>query len=171
MIHKNGYIKIVFVVVLLIIIGMIVLHFKKVQAPDSNLQTIENIQNEDSSGVMNNLTPTLPIHTSWKWISSTDYEGVIVRPQNSGDFILTISKEGRLSSTTDCNSISGSIIINDETLSVGPLISTKMACMGETLENKYSYDLSRAVSYRIENNILFVNMLQNIGVMQFEKLE
>jgi len=174
--YQNGYIKIVSLIIILGIASLIILNFKKAHAPESNINTdtFENPQTEQSIEEPVVVQPPVQktsIHNSWKWISTTDYEGVIIKPQSSDDFVLTISKEGKLSSTTDCNSLSGSIIINDEVLSVGPLVSTKMACAGETLESRYSFDLARAVSYSIEGDMLNIKLLQDVGVMQFKKAE
>jgi heat shock protein HslJ len=162
--HQNGYIKIILLVVLLLGATLFLLNFNKSKVIIVNTPTSENIITEEPTQVTS-------IYTSWEWISTTDHQGTVTTPLNPKDFILTISKERRLSSSTDCNSISGSIIIQEEALSVGPLVSTKMACVGETLENKYSYDLSRAVSYTIEDDILSITLLQDTGVMQFKKTQ
>lgn len=110
------------------------------------------------------------IYGSWKWIKTVDFSQNTIEPNNPDNFILTITQEGKLTSTTDCNSLMGSVLINQEVMSVGPIAATKKACVEETLEASYTSDLSRAVSYTIEGDILTINQLKDFGVMTFERV-
>lgn len=104
---------------------------------------------------------------SWMWQSSVDASGETISPSDPERFVLTFTEDGRLSSTTDCNSIAGSYIKNEEVISVGPLISTKMACMEETLEMEYAAQLSLTTSHTIEGDTLKIILAKDAGVMTF----
>ncbi len=111
---------------------------------------------------------------SWMWQSSTNVDGEVVEVNSSEDFVLTISNkddEWRLNSSTDCNNVAGSFIKNDEVISVGPLVSTKKACLEETQEEFYSEQLSFASSYSIEGDILTIILVKDSGTMIFVRKE
>ena len=109
------------------------------------------------------------LYGQWEWISFTDALGKIISPDDSSKFVLTLSSEGKLDSTTDCNSISGSFIKNEEAVSIGSLVSTEMACSGNTLEAAYSFELSQVSTYSISGNILTLNLIKDFGTMKFTK--
>ncbi len=109
------------------------------------------------------------LSNSWVW-RQTDYgnEETIVPPTE--DFVLSFDlSEGLVMSTTDCNSLSGSFVINNETISFSPFASTLMYCEN-SLETEYQQTLSSASSYSIEENRLTIRTLEDQTVMIFEKL-
>jgi heat shock protein HslJ len=122
----------------------------------------------------NKQVPELPapqaIHEpygQWKWEYAINSVGTEIRPKDSADFILTLTPEGRLTSTTDCNTASGSYIRNENVINIGPLMSTKKACEGEVFESLYLTYLSLASTYQIQDNTLTVYMVNNSGLMVF----
>jgi heat shock protein HslJ len=146
----------------IVVVGVsLVFIFNNSQKENSELENPPLVQNKEKQA----------IYGSWKWIQTTEYSQNIIKPKDSNQFVLTITKEGELSSTTDCNSITGSIVINEEVISIGTLASTKMFCMKETLESIYITDLQRAASYNIEGNILTINQIKDFGIMRFERVE
>ncbi|RJP43628.1 META domain-containing protein [Candidatus Parcubacteria bacterium] len=64
----------------------------------------------------------------WVWISALYNDGREVAPKQSGRFTLAFSDDGTFSATTDCNSMSGSYAAGTDTISFGPIASTKMYC-------------------------------------------
>jgi heat shock protein HslJ len=106
--------------------------------------------------------------TQWVWIKTTFLSGPATTAP-AGKFMLKFNDDLTLSSTTDCNGISGKFIVDDEVLSVGPLASTLMACTSPTLEGEYSKELSRTTSYVIVGNELHINLARDTGTMIFTK--
>jgi heat shock protein HslJ len=111
------------------------------------------------------------IYNSWRWIQTTEYSGEIIKPNNSNDFILKITPQGKLISTTDCNTISASIVAHSGTINIGQINSTKKACPNQILESKYIYDLGRAISYEIKGDVLYIELFKNSGTIQFERVD
>lgn len=111
----------------------------------------------------------IPPHGQWKWESAINSAGTEIRPENSSDFILTLTPEGRLTSTTDCNTVSGSYIRNENVLNVGALVSTEKACEGQVYEPLYLTYLSLASTYQIQGNILTIYLVNNSGSMVFSR--
>lgn len=105
----------------------------------------------------------------WLWKSSIGIDGNKIRPKDSSDFVLTLTPEGRLTTTTDCNVISGSFITNENTLNIGALVSTKKACKDDSFEAHYITFLSLASSYEISDKELIVYLAQNSGSMTFSR--
>ncbi len=130
--------------------------------PMQDGETIEDWQNNQNEA-------TGELSGSWIWQSSVDASGETIVPSDPNRFVITFTDEGRLSSTTDCNSISGSYIKNEEVISVGPLTSTLMGCMEETLESEYSAQLALATSHSIEGNTLKIILVKDAGVMTFTR--
>jgi heat shock protein HslJ len=109
------------------------------------------------------------LYGDWMWNSSTDASGKTVSPEDPSQFILTFSSNGKLKSSTDCNSVSGSFIKNEEALSIGALASTEMACSGKNLDLAYISQLSQVSSYSISGNTLTLKLIKDFGVMKFSR--
>jgi|GEM_PF-3480274 len=109
------------------------------------------------------------IGTSWEWVR-TDYIAGTRTDAPKGRFVLSFdATQQRLSSSTDCNSLASGYLIDGEVLSIGPIASTKMACMQPTFEEKYSQELGRTASYVIQGNELRLNLWKDTGTMIFIK--
>ncbi len=87
--------------------------------------------------------------TTWNWVSTVGSDGATVTPLKPNTFTLTFSNEGRLSATTDCNSMGASYTATKNTISVGPIAMTKMFCqdsqemeIAKILENVESYQFT-----------------------------
>jgi heat shock protein HslJ len=103
--------------------------------------------------------------TSWTWVTT---EGVGTTP-TPDTFILSFDPNGQLvSSKTDCNSMSGGVEVENNTLSFGPMMTTLMYCEG-SLEGEYGAQLAAVSSYEQIGNTLRLNLEQNAGVMVFTR--
>ncbi|GAB3993411.1 hypothetical protein GCM10028807_28560 [Spirosoma daeguense] len=80
--------------------------------------------------------------------------------------------EGRVTGTTGCNRLSGSIIADTHQILFGPLITTKMACAGSVgdFEKNFLNALSTPVTYRIGQGKL-VLLRSGTSVMTFKKVD
>ena len=132
---------------------------------------INQLPKEDGS---NNQTKDVSVQTStiygdWVWSHMVDAKGQKIIPQDPSRFVLTLSSEGKLTSTTDCNTVSGSFVMSENIINIGPLTLTEMGCTGEMLESTYASSLSSISSYSITNNKLIFTLIQNKGSMVFLK--
>ena len=95
--------------------------------------------------------------TSWIWESYTDSpREVLMQPQKIGSFTLSFDAQGRVSGETDCNNYFGSYTSTGDSLVIGQLGSTLIACT-ESQEVLYHNLLSEIKTYRIEDNQLMLN--------------
>jgi heat shock protein HslJ len=115
--------------------------------------------------------------TEWGWVKTTFGGGQINPGVGSmadivpvaGKFAATFGTDLSFSSTTDCNSLKGKYIVDDEVLSIGALASTKMACGAGSLESEYTKELGRVTSYVINGNEMRVNLVKDTGTMIFTR--
>jgi heat shock protein HslJ len=102
---------------------------------------------------------------SWVLTETSAIQGEAVVPK-ADDFVLTFTKEGRYTSTTDCNSLTGEFVIDNEVLSLASPISTKMYCEGSQ-EGAYIALLGLVNSYAIDGTTLRLNLNRDAGTMIF----
>lgn len=104
--------------------------------------------------------------SKWVWLfTDSAADGRVMAPEG-GRFVLSLSSDGHMSSVTDCNTLNGSLILNGDALSFGPLLSTKMFC-ADSKEQVYGDQLSEVSSYFINGDILQLKLKDNAGVMYF----
>jgi heat shock protein HslJ/uncharacterized membrane protein len=105
----------------------------------------------------------------------TDFEGSPVTASGAGREVprLEISlSEGRVTGTTGCNRLSGSIKADTRQLLFGPLVTTKMACLDNAnqLESKFLNELSHLLTYQTGNGKLTLFRI-NKSIMTFKKVD
>jgi heat shock protein HslJ len=106
--------------------------------------------------------------TAWVWKETVLLDGTVIAPLQPEAFVLTLGSDRRYTSTTDCNSLSGNFVIDEEVLSLSPAISTKMFCEGSQ-DTIYMNDLVLANSFVIEGDELTLNLNRDHGAMKFVK--
>lgn len=106
--------------------------------------------------------------TSWAWVRTELGSGSTVNAPSGNKFVLSFKEGGSVDSTTDCNSMGGTYTQNEEVLSFGPFMSTKMFCEG-SMESDYASQLALAASHVIEGDTLRINLNRDFGVMVFER--
>lgn len=104
----------------------------------------------------------------WEWIRTEYLDGDRILPRTSA-FVLSFAVSGTMTSTTDCNSLSGDFVVDGEVLSFGPFMSTLMYCDG-SLEGEYGSDLALTNSYEIVGDELRLNLNRDFGVMVFRAI-
>lgn len=106
--------------------------------------------------------------SAWVWeYTELASEEMVQAPDDS--FVLTFDAEsGQVQSTTDCNSLSGSYVIEGEVLSIGQIATTKMFCEG-SIESVYTEQLALTTSYLILGDTLHLNLNRDYGIMVFRR--
>lgn len=89
--------------------------------------------------------------TTWRWIRTEYSDGREVVPRQPGKFALTLSADGSFSATTDCNQLQGAYTTDGDTISVGPIASTRMFC-ADSQEGEFSSALGSASRYRFTSH-------------------
>lgn len=96
---------------------------------------------------------THPLATKWTLYSYTD-KPISTRPYVHGMPYLEFDvANNKVSGNTGCNGMNASITLEDEKLSFGPVMSTKMACQGIN-ENGFLSKLKRVNRYKISKGKL-----------------
>lgn len=90
----------------------------------------------------------------WQLQDATDAQGrridaLLVRPEQPISFDVV---DGRIRIANACNAISGAVRIDGETLTAGPLVSTKMACADPAV-----MALDDAIGQRLQGTIKFAS--------------
>ncbi len=105
------------------------------------------------------------LNNAWIWQQTLLKDGSVVTPK-SDSFVLSFLPTEEYTSTTDCNTLSGTFLVDREVLSLSPAIATKMYCEG-SLESEYVNDLMLTNSFTIENGMLRLNLNRDYGTMIF----
>ena len=100
--------------------------------------------------------------TEWVW-ESYEQDGIREIPQKPDRFTLHFNTDGTVSGTTDCNNYSGTYTVIDNSLTIGQLASTLMACM-ESQEALYQNLLSDIDSFIISENILMLYQQDDVAM-------
>jgi heat shock protein HslJ len=104
--------------------------------------------------------------TSWEWSKTELNNGEVTTPITPEVFILSFDQEGRVSSKTDCNSISGTYTASEGSLTFGPFMSTKMFCP-DSQEQEYAADLAEVASYFVQDEKLYLELKYDSGSIVF----
>jgi heat shock protein HslJ/membrane-bound inhibitor of C-type lysozyme len=106
--------------------------------------------------------------TSWQWQETQYNNNDLVTANEPEEFILTFTEEGRFSATTDCNNVGGSFTAGEANISFSQMMSTEMACMGDTQEEAFTKMLAETNGYLItEEGNLALTLKYDTGSMIF----
>ncbi len=127
----------------------------------SSLPTIEldgetlTLASGDTTMILSELQPSTLVDTTWMVTGTVANQGVSTVPADSTASI-EIAPDGTVSVNSGCNTGSGIVEITDDTLTFGPIATTKMACPQEQMDLEASVlsVLQGEVTYTIDGNHL-----------------
>jgi heat shock protein HslJ len=97
----------------------------------------------------------------WQWEETIYNNDDVVVPNSENAFIAQFDNQGQFASTTDCNNVMGTYVIEEpSSLSFGPLAATRKACLEETQELAYTQMLADITQYMIDEEGRLVLLLQ-----------
>ncbi len=96
----------------------------------------------------------------WKWEKTIYSNGEEITPSED-DFILTLSEDGSMTATTDCNNISGNFRAAGNMIEFSNPIMTKMYCE-DSLEDEFVKVLNTADDYLFEEDTLTITLNEDI---------
>lgn len=150
--------NLLFYVLVLVVLALIGFLFSN----KNEVVVLPNANNNSSSSA-----DGLQSNSPWVWQKTTYGDGSVVTANNPEKFILTFESADKLSSTTDCNNLSGSYQVNGQNLTISQLTSTLMYCENSQ-ESVYSQMLQDTNSYDIKNSdTLELKLKTNGGVATF----
>ncbi|MEX1014756.1 MAG: META domain-containing protein, partial [Candidatus Paceibacterota bacterium] len=114
----------------------------------------------------------------WRWQETNYLDSDPIRPFTPS-FIVTFNDDESFSSTTDCNTVTGTYTAEESSISLGSLSSTEMFCEDnngfEILEEEYTSMMSKAFNYYISSGgILRIDLQEDnnpTGSMVFTPIE
>ncbi|WP_345986798.1 META domain-containing protein [Sulfurimonas sp. HSL-1656] len=102
----------------------------------------------------------------WEWVATETVSGKLVSlaPER---YTVRFDAAGGLQARLDCNRGGGSYTIEDDTLRLGQLFATKMACGPDSQDRRFVRDLMRVHSFRLEEGNLYLELSGDGGTMIF----
>jgi heat shock protein HslJ len=119
----------------------------------------EQVDSLSSEGLLN---------TPWVWLKTETNMGETVTAPENDKFIMTFHEDGTMTTTTDCNSMFSSYVLESEALTFGEFGQTQMYCEG-SLESEYAQFLSNTHSYSLVKKELHLLLSEEVGKMIFVK--
>jgi heat shock protein HslJ len=114
--------------------------------------------------------PQSVLNKTWQWVSTiTPVEKLEV--PNPERYTIILAEDGKLQARFDCNRGGGEFKISPGKLSFGPLMSTRMACPPNSLDEPFMRDLQRVASFFVDNGTLYLELPYDSGTMKFRPEE
>jgi heat shock protein HslJ len=110
--------------------------------------------------------PQAILGTTWQWEGTTNPVEKIIVPEPER-FTVWLGADGRAQMQFDCNRGGGAFEISPGKLSFDPLMSTRMACPPDSLDNVFMRDLQRVTSFFLRGDRLYLELPYDSGTMKF----
>ena len=152
---KRGYTlrmkkKLALVVIVLLIIGLGFYTFV-------SKETSDNAENPGARLTTQN----------WTWLSTTYSGNNVIAPKVPSRFVMTFTKAGTFTSTTDCNNLSGNYGVKGNRISFFEMFSTQMYCEG-SIEVDFVKTLSDSKDFKFsDKGVLTINLKSDEGIALF----
>ena len=117
------------------------------------------------------LTPHELTGTSWRLVKFRGSDGTTLTPDDRTKYTLEFGAGWRLSARIDCNRGSGSWKSSGPNqLQLGPLALTRAMCPPASMHDHIVKQLPNIRSYVIEDGHLFVSLMANGGIYEYEPI-
>lgn len=111
------------------------------------------------------------VGTVWLWQQTQDNSGQVITPPDPTRYTLEFMADGSVAVQADCNQGSGSYTASDDTLDIGQLVTTLMACPAGSQDTEFLRQLDEIVSYLFQDGNLYLELPVDSGSMQFAPAE
>lgn len=111
------------------------------------------------------------VGTVWLWQQTQDNSGQVITPPDPTRYTLEFMADGSVAVQADCNQGSGSYTASDNTLDIGQLITTLMACPAGSQDTEFLRQLDEVVSYLFKDGNLYLELPVDVGSMEFAPAE
>jgi len=107
--------------------------------------------------------------TSWQLVQFEGGDGTVLTPDDGSKYTLTFNPDGSLAARIDCNRGSGTWKSEAPSrLELGPMALTRAACPPESLHDRIVKHLPYVRSYMIKDGHLFLSLMADGGIYEFE---
>ena len=104
---------------------------------------------------------------AWYWLGTLTFEASIRAP-DPADYTLNLA-DGRVAIQADCNLGTGTYTLQNDSLSVGPIAPTRMACRPGSRGEQYSKQLQFARRLTEQDGVLQLDLGSEGGTMFFAR--
>jgi len=109
--------------------------------------------------------------TSWQLVKFEGGDGKTLKPDDRSKYTITFNRNGRLTVRIDCNRGSGTWKSTGKNkLKFGPLALTRAMCPPESLHDRIAKDWEYVRSYVIKDGHLYLSLMADAGIYEFEPL-
>lgn len=109
--------------------------------------------------------------TSWQLVRFQGGDGTTVRPDDRFKYTIAFEDDGILSARIDCNRARGSWKSEGPSrLEFGPMAITRAQCPPGSLHDRIVEHLPYMVSYVVKDGRLFLSLIADGGIYEFEPL-
>lgn len=112
---------------------------------------------------------TSPVGFVWKW-EGTQTPVERFTPDNSSNYTIEFLPDTTVVAQIDCNRGSGKFQIEGQSILIGPLATTRMACPPGSLDGKFAQQLEAARTIFFRGDTLFLDLFADSGTMSFSQL-
>jgi len=116
-------------------------------------------------------TPTALGGTSWQLVMFHGMDDTTVKPDDGSKYTLKFGKDGKVAVRIDCNRGSGTWKSPAPgQLELGPLALTRAMCAPGSMHDRLVQDWSRIRSYVFKEGHLFLSLMADSGIYEYEPL-
>jgi heat shock protein HslJ len=150
--------RIILIIIMLLLVILAYRVFIYGRDGDSDLgSSPENTQLDQTAGKI--------VGIKWVWKQSDTIDETVVSTNDA--FTITLSEDGRVQVTTDCNNGQGIYTLGEnQSIEFNAIATTKMFCEGSQ-ESEFLSQLSEVDSYTYENDTLILGINSSDRMMEF----
>ena len=107
--------------------------------------------------------------TSWHLVKFQGGDGTVLRPDDKTKYTLAFNPDGSINARIDCNRGRGSWkSAGRNQVEFGPMAMTRAACPPDSLHDQIARQLPFVRSYVIKGGNLFLSLMADSGIYEFE---
>ena len=107
----------------------------------------------------------------WMWTQFVENNDTVIRPNMPVNYTLEFLPDGQVSILADCNQVNGTYTVQGSRIDIELGASTMAACPEDSLSDQFLGLLGDAVIYFREAESLYLDIMMDVGTMQFLPLE
>lgn len=115
------------------------------------------------------VTITSPVGYVWKW-EGTQTPVERFTPSDPTQYTLEFLPDTSVVAKIDCNTGRGKYKMDGQSIAIGPLATTRMACPPGSLDAKFAQQLEAARTVFFRGDTLFMDLFADSGTMKFSQM-
>lgn len=103
----------------------------------------------------------------WKWLEFLENNDTRTAPDNPENYTLEFLPDGQVKLKADCNNAGGNYSVSGSQIDIEITMTTLAACPPESLSDQYIQLLNDAVIYFRDGDLLYLDIMMDVGTMKF----